>query len=127
MSCAHETVVRGDHHAFRVTVYDAEVGDIDDLAARFDLTGWTIYLRVKKSPLDATVLIDKDSTDVTEIEILTQTGLTVGQFDVFLVPSDTETLEPGTYEGELKALTDDLEVKSIGFLSLLVVREIVDL
>jgi hypothetical protein len=62
--------------------------------ADYDLTNATIYWVVKRREKDSVALIEKDSTDATEIDI--QAPATDGIAILHIVPSDTNDLEPGT-------------------------------
>jgi hypothetical protein len=74
---------------YLLTVYD-EDGNL------LDLTGSTIRFHVAPSA-GATPVITKISTTVTEIEILTQSGETLGQAKIFINPADTASLSAGVY------------------------------
>lgn len=83
-------VIQGTDRRYRLTFTD-ESGPID-------LTGTTIYYRWKRNQSDANPAeISKSSTTPAEITILAQAGDTLGQCDVFLIPSDTDTLPTGRH------------------------------
>jgi len=80
-------ILRGISKTLRLTVEDED-------GERVDLTGATVYFSVKVNVADAAAVISKDSGTPSEITILTQSGDTLGQADIFLVPSDTSGLSP---------------------------------
>lgn len=82
--------IRGTSKTYRVTV-------VDDDGERVDLTGATAHFRVKLTIDDVSAVITKISTTPAQITILTQSGTTLGQYDVFIVPGDTSMLAPATY------------------------------
>jgi hypothetical protein len=92
MSCALRTdlsILAGSSKTYRLTIYD-EDGDL------LDLTGSTLYFTVRNG---ANVQqFQKISSNPAQIEILTQSGATLGQADVKLVPSDTSALPAGEYK-----------------------------
>lgn len=94
MSCDRPDlrIIRGQTKTYRVVVTD-ENGDL------VDLTGSTLYFRVKKLIADATYVIDKDSDTAGEIDfLLPQSGNdNKGRADVKLVHNDTKSLDPGVY------------------------------
>ena len=83
------SMVKGSSKTLRLTVY-GEDGEL------LNLTGATLYFTVKNSTL-VTTLFAKVSSNVAQIEILTQSGLTLGQADVKIVPSDTSSAAAATY------------------------------
>lgn len=93
MSCEKQDLllIRGVDKTLRVTVSD-EDGDA------VDLTGATVYFRVKVDISDASAVIEKVSTDVAEIEI--NADPTTGLADIYLIPGDTSslTLVPHVYD-----------------------------
>ena len=97
MSCLFNqslSVYQGNSRTLRVTVYD-ENGDLEDL------TGSTAYFTVRQKVISTATVIAKVSTTPADITILPQTGDTLGQFDVNLVPADTNALPvdaPFTYD-----------------------------
>lgn len=95
MSCngarQDKQIYKGQSATFRITVTDED-------GERFDLTGSTLYFRVKLSVTAADpALITKASSTPAQITILTQSGDTLGQADIFLVPSDTTSLTAINY------------------------------
>lgn len=104
MSCSSLTLslVRGESARYLVTITDE-----DDEPE--DLTGATIYWRVKAAASDADpALIAKSSADASEIDILDQTDPDLlGQCEVYLVPADTAGLTPGSFVFELRVVLDD--------------------
>lgn len=88
MSCAttqDQCIQKGASKTFCLTV-------LDDTGTAVDLTGATLYFTVAQT-VGGTAVISKTSAVVTEIEILTQSGATLGQAKVYLQPSDTSTLD----------------------------------
>ncbi len=84
-------IYKGQSATFRITVTDED-------GERFDLTGATLYFRVKLSVTAADpALIAKASTTPAQITILAQTGDTLGQAEIYLVPSDTSALNAINY------------------------------
>lgn len=93
MSCTVWPVrlVRGEDARLLVTVED-------DLTERVDLTGGTLRAGFATTA-GAALAIDKSTP--TGIELLAQTGDTLGQAEVVLLPADTSELAPGRYVGEV--------------------------
>jgi len=97
MACTRQDLqlIRGISKTLRLTVVDEE-GD------RVSLIGATVYFRAKVLVTDVATVIAKDSGTPAEITILDQTpgGATVGQADIFLVPTDTSglALVPHVYD-----------------------------
>lgn len=83
-------MVRGTSKTFRVTVFD----DANDPV---DLTGATVYFTVALTAGGAAE-ISKTSAVPAEILILAQTGATLGQADIFLIPTDTASLPLGLHK-----------------------------
>ena len=83
------SMTKGSSKTLRLTVY-GEDGEL------LNLTGATLYFTVKNSTL-VTTLFAKVSSNPAQIEILTQSGLTLGQADVKVVPSDTSASAAATY------------------------------
>ena len=90
MGCERQdiSIVKGVSKTLRLTV-------TDDDGARVDLTGATIYFCVKKTKADLTLEIALVSP--TNIVILAQTGATLGQADIDLLPGDTSGLPVGQH------------------------------
>jgi len=84
-------IYRGENRTIRVTVKD-ETGEL------VNLTGGIAYFRVKKDLADNVAVISKSSVTPSEITLLTQSGSTLGQFEVYLVPTDTSTLIATVYK-----------------------------
>jgi hypothetical protein len=98
MSCTWDKeVVQGTNRHYRLTFTSPEEVDEDtNPEGRVDLTGATVYYRWKLNQNDPNPAEISKSSDVpTEVLLLTQSGDTLGQADVFLVPSDTDSLTPG--------------------------------
>lgn len=97
-------IIRGTSQTFRITVFD-------EANARVDLTGSTLYFTVALTAGGAAE-ISKISTTPTEILILAQTGATLGQADIFLVPTDTTSLPLGlhVYDVWLELVTGERHV-----------------
>lgn len=86
-----KALFRGTSKTYRLTVVDAD-------EARVDLTGATVYFRVKLKLEDASPVIQKASTTPAQITLLDQTvAATKGQADIFISPSDTSGLASGSY------------------------------
>lgn len=84
-------IYRGTSKNFELTV-------CDDSGDPVNLTGARIIATVKCDVYDDKISIQKDSqVGPAEIEILTQSGDTLGQALIKFVPSDTQTLDPGEY------------------------------
>ena len=83
------TIYRGETKSWRLTV------TLDGVAQ--SLAGCTLHARVKRQLEDDATVMAKVSTDPTEIQILTQSGATLGQALLHSVPVDTQDLDPGTY------------------------------
>lgn len=85
MYAQNTTIIAGSDQTYRITVVDAN-------GVLVDLTGATVYYTVKQAASDAAALIAKTSATVTEIDILAQSGATLGQAEIYLVPADTSAL-----------------------------------
>lgn len=90
MACAAQnlTLTIGSSKTYRLTVYDED-------GALLDLTGSTLYFTAKTTA--GATIFAKVSTDTNQIEILTQSGDTLGQADVKIVPSDTSAATAGNH------------------------------
>jgi hypothetical protein len=86
---------KGSSKTYRLTIYNEQTDPSLD-PELLDLTGSTLYFTVKNSAL-TTQLFQKVSTSSTQIEILPQTGATLGQADVKIGPSDTSSATAATY------------------------------
>lgn len=98
MSCEFDKkVVQGTNRHYRLTFTSPDLVDPEtNPEGRVNLTGSTVYYRWKLKQNDPNPAeISKSSGDPAEILILTQSGDTLGQADVFLVPSDTDSLPSG--------------------------------
>jgi hypothetical protein len=101
-------VIQGTDRHYRLTFTDPDLITGPNPEGRVDLTGSTIYYRWKKNQDDPNPAeISKSSIVVTEIEILAQAGATLGQADVWLVPSDTDTLITGWHYWDAWAVLAD--------------------
>lgn len=78
-----------------------ELAVTDDTGAPVDLTGAKVYLSVKSSPTDARPLIQKVSTDSTQVEITTPRE---GKAKIYFVPADTQNLDPHEYTFDVWAV-----------------------
>ena len=78
-------IVQGSNKTIRLTATDAA-------GERVDLTGSTVHFCVKVLVSDPATVIAKVSTIPTQITILTQSGSSLGQADIFIVPADTSGL-----------------------------------
>lgn len=85
-----QTLFLGSSKTLRVTVYD-------DDGTLLDLTGSTLFFTVRDNIGAVAAEITKTSADSAEIEILTQSGATLGQADIKLVPGDTSALAVGLH------------------------------
>lgn len=94
MSCDRPDLrlIRGQTKTYRVVVTDIN-GDA------LDLTGTTLYFRVKAALTDTAYVIDKDSGVVGEIDFLLpqSDAEKTGRADVKLVHNDSKALTPGVY------------------------------
>lgn len=84
-------IIRGTSKNFELLV-------CDDHGDPVDLTGSRIIATVKCDIETERISIQKDSqVGPAEIEILTQSGDTLGQALIKFAPSDTQNLDPGEY------------------------------
>jgi hypothetical protein len=95
MACCGERqdkqIYKGQSATFRITITDED-------GERYDLTGATLYFRVKVSVTTADpALITKVSSTPAQITILAQSGDTVGQAEIYLLPADTTALTAINY------------------------------
>jgi len=82
-------IIRGTSKTYLLSVTDEE-------GERVDLNGARIIFSVKRSLDDEHTLVQKDSQKGTaQVEILTPTK--AGQANIYLVPSDTNTLDVRDY------------------------------
>jgi hypothetical protein len=81
------SVIRGSSKTFQLTVTDQD-GNV------VNLTGATIYFTVKRNIKDVEWVIQKKSTDVTQINI---TQPIDGIAQIYLQPGDTVNLDPKDY------------------------------
>lgn len=90
-------MIQGTNQRFQFTFTDD--------SGRLDLTGATIHYRWKRNQYDEDPPeISLSSAVITEIEILTQLGPTLGQCNVFLIPGDTDTLPVGWHYWDIWAV-----------------------
>lgn len=80
-------IIQGSSRTLELTV-------VDDADAVIDLTGAKIYMSVKSDLASQYPIIQKVSTNVLECEITTPKG---GVAQIYLNPSDTQTLDPDVY------------------------------
>lgn len=91
-----------------IDLYQTESRDIDLLVVEdvpdvngvlvqqpMDLTGATVTFSVRDDVSSPTLLIGKDSTDSSKIEITLP--MTSGEVVIHIVPGDTQHMEPGEY------------------------------
>ncbi len=84
-------IVRGARREFTITVRDQN-------QALVDLTGATVYFTVAKKLDPTTTEIDLNSVDEpAQCFLLTQSGATLGQYRVILLPSDTNAMKSQLY------------------------------
>lgn len=108
--CADKILPRGNSRAFRLTVREPKTGS-NQTPAGINLDGALIVFEMKRQPelwpLQPTddVVVRKTSDDAAEIEILTQSGETLGQVLIKLLPADTKFLDPGTYAYSVDVIT----------------------
>lgn len=78
-------IYRGNDATYKLTVKKSD-------GSAYDLTGCTLKLYVKRKveELDADAIIEKLSSDATEINITDATG---GIAEIYFVPADTSSLE----------------------------------
>ena len=76
-------IYQGNNRTIEVTLVDSD-------GAAFDLTNTVVSFTVKKYETDSVALISKTSAVVSEISI--SSPATLGIFEVFLLPGDTEDL-----------------------------------
>ncbi len=81
------SVIRGASKTYQLTV-------TDENGASINLTGATVYFTVKKTIQDTEPLIQKKSTDITQINIVSPRA---GIAQIFLKPADTATRDVGDY------------------------------
>lgn len=82
-------IVRGETAELRFTAFRAG-GDPDELLDRIDLTGFEARFAMKENAVDSAYEIRKNSTaNPADVIIDTQSGATLGQYSVFLRPTDT--------------------------------------
>jgi hypothetical protein len=85
------TIDRGASKTFLITV-------LDNNNAQVDLTGALVWFTVKERLEDVTPVISKRNLaaggdNAQALVLLPQTGTTKGQFEIYLVPSDTACLK----------------------------------
>lgn len=99
-------LVQGTHYQIRLTFTSEDLVSDSNPDGRVDLSGTTVYWWMKRSEYcEGDPAVFKDSGSATEIEILTQSGDTLGQADLFIIEDDTSTLSPGTWKQEAQVLT----------------------
>jgi hypothetical protein len=86
---------RGDNRTFKVTCKDGE-------GAVVNITGATIKFSVKEKIGDTTCKIEKSSAVATEINI---TDAVNGEYEIYLLPADTQNLDIGSYEYDSELTT----------------------
>ena len=109
-SCNDKDLPRGNSRNYRMTVQEPVTGE-NPTPDRIDLTGARVVFEMKKKPefnrLKPTdeVVVTKTSDDANEIEVLAQSGDTLGQVLIKLRPDDTKYLQPGTYAYSVQVTT----------------------
>jgi hypothetical protein len=95
---SNETVeiVRGDSKTLKRTLKST----VNGVATAVNLTGYTVYVTVKKEYSDTTAVIALDSLDVTEVKI---TSAAEGKIEIYFLPANTKSLDAGTYVWEVRA------------------------
>jgi hypothetical protein len=102
-----KNLVRGDSVSYRVTVKPPATGD-NPTPTAIDLTGAAVRFTMKFAPEENKLqpptppLVVKTSDDASEVEILPQTGTTLGQFLIKLQSQDTKWLPAGVYVYDVK-------------------------
>jgi len=90
------TIFRINNRTLKCTAWDKK----NDVA--IDITNATIHFNVKKRDTDEEYLFTKSTAEITEIEI---TDAPAGKFNIYIVPTDTEDLEPGQYYFDVTLVT----------------------
>jgi hypothetical protein len=109
-ACDDKNLDIGNDVTYRNTIREPKTGLVPD-PPRIDLTSSTIRFEMKKQPeknrLKQTdpVVVTKTSDDANEIEILAQSGDTLGQCKIKLRRADTLFLQPGTYAYSVEVTT----------------------
>jgi len=93
MTCAVQgsqtvEVQQGETVTLQLSVVDTDGNPVD-------LATTTVWFTVRRRPGDARLLIQKDSSDIAEVEILSPTA--DGIANIMLVHDDTKNLRPDTY------------------------------
>ena len=112
-------IFSGDNLKLTVTVKDAT-------ETLVDLTGATIHFHVRPDATTAAV-ITKSSAIATEINILAQTGATLGQFELFLLPADTVSIDTVQYIYGFTIVFSDGTVRTVAQGDFVVTKRVVDL
>jgi hypothetical protein len=89
-------IVRGDSKTLKRTLKTT----VNGVATAVILTGYTVYVTVKKEYGDTTASIALDSTDATKVKI---TSATEGKIEIYFLPANTKSLDAGTYMWEVRA------------------------
>lgn len=96
------TVPRGSNKTFELTL-------TDHLGALLNLTGAKLYFSVKLRTADQSAVLRKRNTAAggsdSEIEVLAQSGATLGKAKLKFIPADTETLPLDGYLCDLWVIT----------------------
>jgi len=74
---------------------EAESNECVEVLVPVDLTGATLFFTVRKTAVSPTILIEKDSTNIIEIEIVSPE--TEGRAIIHLTSGDTVNLDAGSY------------------------------
>jgi len=123
---------RGESATFEIIAFDPDAAETDpptdDPEARIDLTDAVIHFWAKLNRTSAEVAIELDSESLAQIEILDQTeAATKGKARIYLEPIDTDDLETGNYEFEVRAVDDAGAVRTLASGQLILKREVIAL
>ena len=96
-------IYRGDDRTFKVVCKDEN-------DAVVNITGAAIKFSVKEKISDATYKVEKSSAQASEISI---TDGSNGEYEIYLVPADTQSLDIGSYEYDSELTTSGGKVYTV--------------
>lgn len=108
------SIAKGTSRNYLLTVEDGDVVSGKLVKSRSNLLGATIIFVLKADRESATEVLRLTSANSAEIEILTQSGSTLGQAVIKLKNADTDLLTPGVcYYYEVWVFTTDFRMEPV--------------
>ena len=94
------SMIKGDSRVLNLHFSDSNGADIN-------ITGWTIFLTIKK------VATDTDEKALVKKDVTVHTNPSLGQTQITLAPTDTSAIPAGKYPFDIQAKTDTDEIVTV--------------